>query len=131
MASICCEQFFYQFCLGLLTSSRLFETLQKIRLKGASKAARDSPSPVQVHSSSPENTFRTGVCSLAYLLFTQVRKLPNASRPAHTQIGEFVVSGEIRVKSENEIHLSCRRQVGKYLVLRVGSRERGISSDGF
>ena len=78
-----------------------------------------------------KSTFSKGVCSLAYLLLTQVRKLPNASRPVHTQIGEFVVSGEIRVKSEHETYLSRKRQVGKYLVLRDVSRERGIGFDEF
>ena len=45
-------------------------------------------------------------------------------------MGEFVVSGEIRCKSDNETCLSRKRQVGKYLVLRVGSREWGMVSMG-
>ena len=131
MASICYEQFFHQICLGWRTSSRLFETLQKIRLKGASKAARNSPSPVQGIVHLQKNNFRSGICSLAYLLLTQVRKLPNLSRPANAQMGEFVVAGEIRFRSENETHLSSKRPAGNCPVLRVCSREWGIGFDGF
>ena len=46
-------------------------------------------------------------------------------------MGEFVVSGEIRFKSDDRTCMSGKRQVGKFLVLRVGSREWGIGFDGF
>ena len=45
-------------------------------------------------------------------------------------MGEFVVSGEIRFKSDIETQLRQKRQFGKYLVLRVGSREWGMASMG-
>ena len=95
------SNFFINFVWGGAgRSSRLFETLEKIRLKGASMAARHGPGPVQVHISSPEKPFRTGFFSLAYLLMTQVRKLPNVSRAADAQMEEFVVAGEIHFRSE-------------------------------
>ena len=45
-------------------------------------------------------------------------------------MSEFVVSGEIRFKSDNETQLSQKRQVGKFFVLVVGSREWGMASMG-
>ena len=119
MASICNEQFFHQFCLRWLIRFRLFETLQRIRLKGASMTARHGPGPVQVHISSPEKPFRTAVLSLAYLPLTQVRKLLNVSRPANAQMEEFVVADEIHLGSENGTHLGYARQVGKSPALCV------------
>ena len=49
------SNFLVNFVCGGAESCLFFETLQAIRLKGASMSARRCPGPVQVHISSPEN----------------------------------------------------------------------------
>ena len=85
---------------------RCFETLQGIRLKSASVSAMHSPGPVQRRISSPKKDFHTGIWPPAYLLWTQVRKLLDASRPANASNWTSLVADKNHFWSYIETQLS-------------------------